>query len=173
VPCGDVCDRIEHRCLGCDPQSDVEGPDDPDEDPDEDDPDEDDPEEGVDDFVDEDDPDESPDDPLPESLVPDEPDEPSDEPSDVEPPDDESDVVSDDESDDVSDEPLDDDPFPPLFDSRLSVLKKPLPLNVTPTGWNTFLTGMTRPDDGWAASVRVSSVNDCWTSIVSPESTNL
>ena len=56
---------------------------------------------------------------------------------------------------------------------RLSVLKKPDPLKVTPTGVNTFFTGSTSPDSGWAYSVRVSSWNACWTSMVSPESTNL
>ncbi len=59
------------------------------------------------------------------------------------------------------------------FLSRLSVLKKPDPLKVTPTGVKTFLTGRTSPDSGWATSVRVASVNACWTSIVSPVSTNL
>lgn len=34
------------------------------------------------------------------------------------------------------------------WDPRLSVLKKPDPLKVTPTGWNTFLTGRTLPDSG-------------------------
>jgi hypothetical protein len=59
------------------------------------------------------------------------------------------------------------------FLPRLSVLKKPDPLNVTPTGVNTFFTGSTSPDSGWAYSVRVSSWNACWTSMVSPLSTNL
>ena len=59
------------------------------------------------------------------------------------------------------------------FLSRLSVLKKPDPLKVTPTGVKTFLTGRTSPDSGCATSVRVASVNACWTSIVSPVSTNL
>ena len=58
-------------------------------------------------------------------------------------------------------------------DPRLSVLKKPDPLNVTPTGWKTFFTGSTWPDSGWAYSVSESSVNACWTSMVSPVSTNL
>lgn len=40
---------------------------------------------------------------------------------------------------------------------RLSVLKKPEPLNVTPTGVKTFLTGRTSPLSGWAISVRFSS----------------
>ena len=57
--------------------------------------------------------------------------------------------------------------------SRLSVLKKPDPRNVTPTGVKTFLTGRSSPESGWATSVRVASVNACWTSIVSPVSTNL
>ena len=56
---------------------------------------------------------------------------------------------------------------------RLSFLKNPLPLNVTPTGWNTFLTGIGMPESGCSISVRVLSVNDCWTSMVSPLSTNL
>jgi len=46
-------------------------------------------------------------------------------------------------------------------------------LKVTPTGVNTFLTAIIAPVVGWAASVRASSVNDCWTSMVSPVSTNL
>jgi hypothetical protein len=41
-----------------------------------------------------------------------------------------------------------------------------------PTGVNTFLTGRRAPSLGWAASVRAASVKDCWTSIVSPLSTN-
>jgi hypothetical protein len=56
---------------------------------------------------------------------------------------------------------------------RLSFLKKPLPLNVTPTGWNTFLTASMSPESGWATSVSVSSLKDCWISMVSPVSTNL
>jgi hypothetical protein len=56
---------------------------------------------------------------------------------------------------------------------RLSFLKKPVPLKVTPTGWNTFLTASTLPESGCAYSVSESSVNDCCTSIVSPVSTNL
>ena len=69
-------------------------------------------------------------------------------------------------------------PVEPLADveevlPRLSVLKKPDPLKVTPTGVNTFFTGSTSPDSGWAYSVSVSSWNACWTSMVSPESTNL
>jgi hypothetical protein len=59
------------------------------------------------------------------------------------------------------------------FLPRLSVLKKPDPLNVTPTGVKTFLTGRTSPVSGWAISVRLSSWKPCWTSMVSPESTNL
>jgi len=58
-------------------------------------------------------------------------------------------------------------------DPRLSVLKNPDPLNVTPTGWNTFLTGRRSPDSGCVYSVSESSVNACWTSMVSPVSTNL
>ena len=56
---------------------------------------------------------------------------------------------------------------------RLSFLKKPLPLNVTPTGWNTFLTARVSPESGWTTSVSVSSLNDCWISMVSPVATNL
>ena len=59
------------------------------------------------------------------------------------------------------------------FFPRLSVLKKPEPLNVTPTGVKTFLTGRTSPVSGWAISVRLSSWKPCWTSMVSPVSTNL
>jgi hypothetical protein len=46
-------------------------------------------------------------------------------------------------------------------------------LNVTPTGVNTFFTGMVSPVSGCSASVSASSEKDCWTSIVSPVSTNL
>ena len=56
---------------------------------------------------------------------------------------------------------------------RLSFLKKPLPLNVTPTGWNTFLTAITSPVAGCVSSVNELSWNDCWTSMVSPVSVNL
>ncbi len=59
------------------------------------------------------------------------------------------------------------------FLPRLSVLKKPVPLKVTPTGVNTFLTGSTLPESGWAISVKLSSWKPCWTSMVSPVSTNL
>jgi hypothetical protein len=59
------------------------------------------------------------------------------------------------------------------FLPRLSVLKNPEPLKVTPTGVNTFFTGMTSPESGWAISVRFSSWKPCWTSMVSPVSTNL
>ena len=59
------------------------------------------------------------------------------------------------------------------FLPRLSVLKNPDPLNVTPTGVKTFFTGRTSPLSGWAISVRFSSWNPCWTSMVSPVSTNL
>jgi len=63
----------------------------------------------------------------------------------------------------------------PLLDdfSRLSVLKNPEPLKLTPTGWKTFFTGIIKPDSGCANSDSVSSLNDCWTSTVSPVSTNL
>jgi hypothetical protein len=46
-------------------------------------------------------------------------------------------------------------------------------LNVTPTGKKTFLTGIVSPVVGWTASVRLSSENDCCTSMVSPVSMNL
>lgn len=105
---------------------------------------------------------------VPESELDDfvesEPDE--DDESDDEPFDDLLALSVSDEPDDVSDVAGDD-------ELRLSFLKNPEPLNVTPTGWNTFLTGMTSPVSGWVASVSVSSVNDCWISIVSPVSTNL
>jgi hypothetical protein len=82
-------------------------------------------------------------------------------------------------------ESLDDEDVPASFDSfepeadvgvflpRLSVLKKPEPLKVTPTGVNTFLTGRSSPLSGWAITVRFSSWKPCWTSMVSPVSTNL
>ena len=101
---------------------------------------------------------------------------------------DESDFLVDDESEvEPDDEPLSELDDELSFDEslepdgvvvddflpRLSVLKKPEPLNVTPTGVNTFFTGSTSPVSGWAISVSESSWNPCWTSIVSPESTNL
>jgi hypothetical protein len=46
-------------------------------------------------------------------------------------------------------------------------------LNVTPTGRKTFLTGIVAPVAGWVYSVSVASLNDCWTSTVSPVSMNL
>jgi hypothetical protein len=46
-------------------------------------------------------------------------------------------------------------------------------LKVTPTGVNTFLTALSSPVAGCSVSVSASSVNACWTSIVSPVSTNL
>jgi hypothetical protein len=46
-------------------------------------------------------------------------------------------------------------------------------LNVTPTGVNTFLTAILRPETGWTAWVNASSSKDCWTSMVSPVLTNL
>jgi hypothetical protein len=88
-------------------------------------------------------------------------------------------------SDFVDDEPLSDDEDEPesfVLDvavdvadvlPRLSVLKNPEPLNVTPTGVKTFFTGRTSPLSGWAISVRFSSWKPCWTSMVSPVSTNL
>ena len=90
-------------------------------------------------------------------------------------PDDElSDVDLDDELSPGLLESLDDLP-PPVADdfARLSVLKNPDPLKLTPTGWNTFFTGITSPDSGCANSDSVSSLNDCWTSTVSSVSTNL
>ena len=90
-------------------------------------------------------------------------------------PDDElSDVELDDELSPDLLESLDDLP-PPVADdfARLSVLKNPEPLKLTPTGWNTFFTGITSPDSGCANSDSVSSLNDCWTSTVSSVSTNL
>ncbi len=95
-----------------------------------------------------------------------------------------------DPSDFAEDEPLSDDDELPSDDEleslvlddagdvdddlpRLSVLKKPDPLNVTPTGVNTFFTARTSPLSGWAISVRFSSWKPCWTSMVSPVSTNL
>lgn len=99
-----------------------------------------------------------------------------------------SDFVDDEEplSED-DDEALSDDDEPESFDSfvevdagdvddflpRLSVLKNPEPLNVTPTGVKTFFTGRISPLSGWAISVRLSSWKPCWTSMVSPVSTNL
>ena len=85
---------------------------------------------------------------------------------------------SDDEDFDDDDDESDDEPdsaagvvvldFP-----RLSFLKKPDPLKVTPTGWKTFFTAIVSPVSGWVYSVSESSVNACWTSMVSPVSTNL
>jgi hypothetical protein len=46
-------------------------------------------------------------------------------------------------------------------------------LKVTPTGWKTFFTAIVAPEAGWTASVSASSVKACWTSMVSPVSTNL
>lgn len=109
--------------------------------------------------------------------APDDPDEPESDPDF-----DDSDDFDDDESEDPLDdsddfEPFDDSELDPGgvvdFEPRLSVLKKPEPLKVTPTGWKTFLTGSRSPESGWVYSVSVSSVNACWTSMVSPDSTNL
>ncbi len=61
----------------------------------------------------------------------------------------------------------------PLAGPRLSFLKNPVPRNVTPTGWKTFLTAIWRPVSGCLYFVSVSSVNACWTSIVSPVFVNL
>jgi len=46
-------------------------------------------------------------------------------------------------------------------------------LKVMPTGRKTFFTGRIVPSTGWRASVRVSSVKSCCTSMVSPVSANL
>ncbi len=96
-----------------------------------------------------------------------------DEDDDEEPPSDDELLADDDAESLVLDEPesfaLDVADFLP----RLSVLKKPEPLNVTPTGVKTFFTGRTSPLSGWAISVRLSSWKPCWTSMVSPVSTNL
>jgi len=46
-------------------------------------------------------------------------------------------------------------------------------LKVTPTGRKTLRTAIVSPVRGLASSVSVSSVNACWTSIVSPVSMNL
>ncbi len=62
---------------------------------------------------------------------------------------------------DPDDESLELDPDDDGFLPRLSVLKKPDPLKVTPTGVKTFLTAMTSPVSGWANSVRVSSWKPC------------
>lgn len=40
-------------------------------------------------------------------------------------------------------------------------------------GVNTFFTAIVWPDAGCTASVSASSEKDCWTSMVSPVSTNL
>jgi hypothetical protein len=70
--------------------------------------------------------------------------------------------LSDDESSPDLPESLDDLPLPAAFDfCRLSVLKNPEPLKLTPTGWNTFFTAITSPDSGCANSESVSSLNDC------------
>ncbi len=44
-----------------------------------------------------------------------------------------------------------------VFLPRLSVLKKPDPLKLTPTGVKTFFTARTSPLSGWAIAVRGSS----------------
>ena len=119
----------------------------------------------------------------PEPELADEPDEPEPDEPEL------SDFVVDDElelslDDEPPSEPDDEAPLPSAVVEdvdgvvtddlpRLSVLKKPEPLNVTPTGVKTFLTGRTSPLSGWAISVRFSSWKPCWTSMVSPVSTNL
>jgi len=100
-------------------------------------------------------------------------DEPDEEPPSLDEPDEEppslDELVDDDpdEEPEESDDPLDFEP------DRLSFLKNPLPLKVTPTGWNTFLTARASPDSGCSYSVSVSSVKACCTSMVSPVSMNL
>lgn len=101
----------------------------------------------------------------PPSDFDDEP-EPEDPDSDDEDFDDDDDDESDDEPDSAAGVVVLD--FP-----RLSFLKKPDPLKVTPTGWKTFFTAIVSPVSGWVYSVSESSVNACWTSMVSPVSTNL
>ena len=98
-----------------------------------------------------------------EPLSDDELDELDDEP----PSPDEPDPDEEPEEPEEPDEPLDVEP------DRLSVLKNPLPLKVTPTGWNTFFTASVSPDSGCSYSVSVSSVKACCTSMVSPVSMNL
>jgi hypothetical protein len=76
--------------------------------------------------------------------------------------------------DELSDDVLDDPPSPDFPESlddlplsvavdfcRLSVLKNPEPLKLTPTGWKTFFTAITSPDSGCVNSDSVSSLNDC------------
>jgi hypothetical protein len=116
---------------------------------------------------------------LPELSLAEDPDDESDDDVEDEVPDDSA-VLDEESFAEASEDPDAPSPVPPDapalvadFLPRLSVLKKPLPLNVTPTGWKTFLTGLISPDVGCSASVSVSSVNDCCTSIVSPVSTNL
>jgi hypothetical protein len=70
-------------------------------------------------------------------------------------------------------EVLSEDGLAAVFFPRLSVLKNPDPLKVTPTGVKTFFTAMSAPVWGWATSQSVSSEKACWTSMVSPVSTNL
>lgn len=90
------------------------------------------------------------------------------------PSDDDFESLSDDDFESPSDLPLDSDDAESLVaEPRLSFLKKPLPLKVTPTGWKTFLTAIFRPVSGCLKEVKVSSVKACWTSIVSPVFTNL
>jgi len=98
-------------------------------------------------------------------------------PPDSDPPDSDEVDLDPPESDPLDDDPADWSPEEAFevedFLPRLSVLKKPEPLNVTPTGVKTFLTGRTSPVSGWAIWVRFSSWKPCWTSMVSPVSTNL
>ena len=77
------------------------------------------------------------------------------------------------EDSDEDDDPESDEPPAMLPDLPLSVLYKPPPLKVMPTGRKTFLTGRMVPSTGWMASVSESSEKACCTSMVSPVSTNL
>ncbi|MGZ0190832.1 MAG: hypothetical protein ACKVG5_00615 [Acidimicrobiales bacterium] len=83
--------------------------------------------------------------------------------SDDEPLDESDDELLFESDDELVDESEDVDPAGVVVEvlPRLSFLKNPLPLNVTPTGWNTFLTASMSPESGWATSVSVSSLNDC------------
>ena len=91
-----------------------------------------------------------------------------------EPEDPDSDDADFDDDDDESDDEPDSAAGVVVLDfPRLSFLKKPDPLKVTPTGWKTFFTAIVSPVSGWVYSVSESSVNACWTSMVSPVSTNL
>ena len=107
-----------------------------------------------------------------DEVVADDP--PSDFDDEPEPEDPDSDDEDFDDDDDESDDEPDSAAGVVVLDfPRLSFLKKPDPLKVTPTGWKTFFTAIVSPVSGWVYSVSESSVNACWTSMVSPVSTNL